>query len=129
MKKRYKVLIIIVFILLGIGLAGKLIIDKIEKDLASVMLIEIIDIDLNTISDGTYIGSYKKMPIEVHVKVTVLNHLITDIEITKHVTGQGQSAEVIIEDVLLEQSLDVDLVSGATYSSKIILLAIQDALS
>jgi len=129
MKKRYKVLIIIVFILLSIGLAGKLMIDKIEKDLASVMLIEITDVDLNTISDGTYTGSYKKTPIEVQVRITVLNHIITHIEITKHVTGQGQPAEVIIEDVILEQSLDVDLVSGATYSSKIILLAIQDALS
>ena len=129
MKTRYKVLIIVFFILVSIGIAGKLILDKIEKDLESVMLIEIEDVDLSTISDGIYTGSYKKVPIEVHVKVTVVNHMITDIDITKHVTGQGQGAEIIIEDVKDEQSLNVDLISGATYSSKIILLAIKDALS
>jgi len=129
MKKRYKVLIIIVIIVLVIGVAGKLIIDKIERDMEAVMLIEIEDVDLSTISDGVYLGSYKSVPIEVHVKVTITNHIITDIEITKHVTGQGQGAEIIIDDILEEQSLDVDLISGATYSSKIILLAIKDALS
>ncbi len=129
MKKRYKVLIIVFFILLVIGVSGKLILDKIERDLESVMNIELEDIDLSEISDGTYLGSYKKIPIEVHVKVVVTNHVITDIEITKHVSGQGKPAEVIIDDVLSEQSLDVDLISGATYSSKIILLAIKDALS
>jgi uncharacterized protein with FMN-binding domain len=129
MKRRYKVLIIIVSLFIVIGIAGKLIIDKIERDMEAVMLIEIEDVDLSTISDGVYLGSYKSVPIEVHVKVTITNHIITDIEITKHVTGQGQGAEIIIDDVINEQSLDVDLISGATYSSKIILLAIKDALS
>lgn len=128
MKRRYKVLIIVFIFLVGVGIAFKLIIDSMEKNLEELMAIQIEDIDLSNVSDGTYEGAYKATPIEVNVSVTVVNHIITDIDITKHVTGQGESAEVIIEDVILEQSLEVDLVSGATYSSKVILLAIFDAL-
>lgn len=39
--------------------------------------------------------------------------------------GQGSGADVIPLRVVEAQSLNVDIVSGATYSSKIILLAIK----
>jgi uncharacterized protein with FMN-binding domain len=42
--------------------------------------------------------------------------------------SQGQGAEIIPEKVIEAQSLKVDSVSGATYSSKVILKAIQDAI-
>lgn len=60
--------------------------------------------------------------------VTVRDHLIIDIELVEHETGKGQSAEIIPKKVIEQQSLKVDHVSGATYSSKVILKAIQDAL-
>jgi uncharacterized protein with FMN-binding domain len=47
----------------------------------------------------------------------------------KHVNGQGKPAEVITEKVIETQSLQVDVVSGATYSSKVILKAIENALA
>jgi uncharacterized protein with FMN-binding domain len=74
-------------------------------------------------------GSYSVFPVSVDVEVEVSNHVITSILITKHDNGQGTPAEVIIDDVILAQSIDVDSISGATYSSKVILLAIKDALS
>jgi uncharacterized protein with FMN-binding domain len=129
MKKRYKILIIFTIILLVIGIASLIIINQIEKNLEEVMAIEITDIDLSLMSDGTYEGSYKATPIEVEVRVVVEDHVIQSIDIMKHISGQGQDGELIVEDVLIYQSLDVDLISGATYSSKIILLAILDALS
>jgi uncharacterized protein with FMN-binding domain len=61
--------------------------------------------------------------------VTLSNHEITEIVITRHDNGQGQAAEAIIDDVTSEQTLLVDAIAGATYSSKVILLAIHDALS
>jgi uncharacterized protein with FMN-binding domain len=60
--------------------------------------------------------------------VTVKNHTIKKIELLKHKNGQGQGAEIIPDKVMEVQSLKVDSVSGATYSSKVILKAIQDAL-
>ncbi len=87
------------------------------------------DLNLDQVADGSYDGSYSVFPVSVEVTVTVNDHNITEIDITKHDNGQGQAGEVIIEDVLEAQSLEVDIISGATYSSKVILLAIQDALA
>lgn len=87
------------------------------------------DLNLDQVADGSYDSSYSVFPVSVEVTVTVSDHIITEIDITKHDNGQGQAGEVIIEDVLEAQSLEVDIISGATYSSKVILLAIQDALA
>lgn len=85
-------------------------------------------LDLTNIPNGTYEGSYTAFPVSVTLKVTVTNHQITSITILKHDNGQGKPAESILSDVIEAQSLQVDVISGATYSSKVILLAIQDAL-
>lgn len=84
-------------------------------------------LDLSQVSNGTYEGSYTAFPVSVTLNVTVTNHQITSITILKHDNGQGKPAEVILSDVIDAQSLQVDVISGATYSSKVILLAIQDA--
>ena len=129
MKKR-DIILLTLFVVGLILVAGGIYFYKAtEKSLQELSDMQIEDIDLMVIDDGVYEGSYSAFPVSVEVKVTVQNHIITNIEIVKHVTGQGQSAEVIIESVILEQSLDVDIILGATYSSKVILLAIQDALT
>ncbi|MEA1883434.1 MAG: FMN-binding protein [Thermotogota bacterium] len=53
---------------------------------------------------------------------------IQDIKINKHVNGKGKGAEEITKDVIAQQSLKVDTVTGATYSSIAILKAIEQAL-
>lgn len=83
---------------------------------------------LSEISDGTYHGLYESSLVSAEVDVTVVNQQITEIIITRHDTLFGKDAEVVIDDVLLEQSLDVDDVAGATYSSKVIKRAIENAL-
>jgi uncharacterized protein with FMN-binding domain len=129
MKKATKILVIILVFLIVVGFSIFYFVQKIEASLSELSSIEIEDIDLTQIEDGVYEGSYSVFPVSVEVKVTVENNVITDIEIIKHVSGQGQPAEVIILDVLAEQSLNVDVIAGATYSSKVILLAIKDALT
>ena len=83
---------------------------------------------LSSLSDGTYKGSYTAFPVSVTVEVTVSDHQITAIKILKHDNGKGKPAEVIVDEVIEKQSLDVDVISGATYSSKVILKAIENAL-
>ena len=129
MSKKVKIILVIVFIVVGIGISGKLIIDSIEKNLEAMMAIEIDDIDLTSLSDGTYIGEYKATPIYVKLEVTISNHIITDITILEHQNGQGDDAVQIISDIIDAQHLNVDLISGASYSSKVILLAVFDALN
>ncbi|TYB94365.1 MAG: FMN-binding protein, partial [Kosmotoga sp.] len=51
-----------------------------------------------------------------------------DIELIEHNHGRGEAAEVIPEKVVEAQSLKVDIITSATYSSKVILKAIENAL-
>jgi len=129
MKKIYKVLIIVSICLLVVGSGITYFITMIQKGLENVMNLEISTLDLSGVDDGIYQGEYSAFPIKVIVDVTIENHLITNIQIIKHDTGQGKPAEVIIDDVIDAQSSNVDLISGASYSSQIILLAIDDAIN
>ena len=102
---------------------------QISDNLEAIKTIYIEDVDLSQIEDGSYTGEYEVFPISVIVLVEVSDHEITSITLVKHDNGQGEPAEVIVEDVIQSQSLSVDSIAGATYSSKVILLAISDALS
>ncbi|HBL84317.1 MAG: hypothetical protein A2Y17_07325 [Clostridiales bacterium GWF2_38_85] len=130
MKKKTKIIIsVVAFVVAAIVTTGYIIISGMQKNLDNLKSIESNDVDLSKISDGTYSGSYKVLPISVEVSVTVKDHKITAIDLLKHDNGKGKAAETIINDVIKADSLKVDAVTGATYSSKVILLAIEDALS
>lgn len=90
--------------------------------------IEITDVDLETVEDGTYIGEYDAGYVYAKVKVIVYNHTITDVELQKHVTERGKTAEVITDVMVKKQSVEVDAVSSATNSSKVIMKACENAL-
>lgn len=123
------ILIISIFLFIGVlVIVGVSIYNKINRELEGLKTIVIDEIDLSTTMDGTYIGSYETTVVKVKVAVTVVNHTITEIEILKHDNGQGKEAEEILNDVIESQSVLVDSIAGATYSSKVILLAIIDAL-
>lgn len=99
-----------------------------NKNLEQLTTTEISDIDLSTIQDGIYEGSYKVLPVSVKLEVTIDNKKITSIDIIDHINGQGKPAEIITDRVIEAQSLDVDIISGATYSSVVILKAIENAM-
>ena len=128
MSKRRKISLIVVAIIVVLAavIAGGITI--VERNMKAIETVEIEDFDLSTVPDGTYSGSYNAFPVVVKVDVTVQDHDITVIDLVKHTNGQGEGAEVIPQMVVDAQSLSVDTVSGATFSSKVILLAIQNAL-
>jgi len=87
--------------------------------------------DLGGKPDGVYRGKFdvSGTPVNVVLEVTIQNELISSIRIISHMCSPiGKKAEEIIERIILKQSLDVDVVSGATASSKGILKAVEDAL-
>jgi hypothetical protein len=86
------------------------------------------EIRLSILPDSTYRGLATCGPVKVKLDVEVRDHSIARICILKHRTGQGQAAEAITEEVIRAQHLQVDVISGATISSKTILLAIEYAL-
>jgi uncharacterized protein with FMN-binding domain len=91
--------------------------------------ISVMDIDVSTVADGTYIGSCDVGYIYAKVKVTVEAGKITDIKLLEHNNERGKKAEKITDTIKEKQSITVDAVSGATNSSKVIQKAIYDALT
>jgi uncharacterized protein with FMN-binding domain len=127
-SKRLTILLIII-IIIAVALAGcKLFFDRIEANLERLKEQRRANVDIANLSDGAYKGSYKSFPIEAEVEVIVEAQRIKAIELTKHKHGQGAAAETIVNTVVESQTLEVDLVAGATYSSKVILKAIENAL-
>jgi uncharacterized protein with FMN-binding domain len=128
MKKRTKILTAIGIILALCTVAGMLIFNNINNNLAALVTMNIPSIDLSDTEGGNYVGSYSEFPVSAKVEVTIEDHQIVTIGLIEHVTGQGQAAESIPDAVVASQSMQVDTVSGATYSSVVILKAIEDAL-
>ena len=129
MSKTKKILLIVFVVILLLAAVATIVITQSEKNLEALSDIPIEAIDLSAVPDGTYEGSYQAFPVAAEVKVTVQGHRMTAIDLVKHNHGQGEAAEAIPDRVMKAQSLQVDTISGATYSSKVILLAIQDALT
>ncbi|MGN0352464.1 MAG: FMN-binding protein [Roseburia sp.] len=90
--------------------------------------IEIDEVEISEISDGAYIGEYDAGYIYAKVQVTVEDGEIKKVEILEHRNERGQKAESIVENIVEEQSLNVDAVSGATNSSLVIKKACENAL-
>jgi uncharacterized protein with FMN-binding domain len=91
--------------------------------------IEVKTPDFTLLADGTYRGSYETGLVKAVVDVLMASGRIENVTIVSHRCGKGRPAEVIVNDVVEKQSLDVDVVSGATRSSKVILKAIEIALT
>jgi uncharacterized protein with FMN-binding domain len=87
------------------------------------------DVDLSQVPDGVHSGSFDVRIVAADVKVEVQSGRIESIEIVRHSHGRGAAAEAVTQSVLQTQSLSVDAVSGATMSSKVILKAIENALT
>ena len=82
------------------------------------------------LTDGIYEGTYSSWPNKAAVLVTVKDGRIAGIDITSHwASGIGKKAEPVIRQRIIEkQSTNVDALSGATNSSRVIMQAVQDAL-
>ncbi|HUW64864.1 MAG TPA: FMN-binding protein [Spirochaetia bacterium] len=119
---------VVIAFLVGVVLTTRyLMIAKKYKQLVSQTVIR--GVDLSKVANGVYFGSYDVIMVADEVMVTVRDHKITGIEIIKDVSQRGQRAEPILSRVISAQSLHVDTISGATNSSKVILKAIENALT
>jgi uncharacterized protein with FMN-binding domain len=126
--KGVKALIILAAVIVVLAVAFIIAFSMFKHNLNSLSAVPVTDIDTASLPDGTYEGSYARYPIAVIVEVTIKDGKYESIRLVKHDNGQGKAAELITDKVVEAQSLDVDAISGATYSSRVILLAIEDAL-
>ncbi|MBY2478876.1 FMN-binding protein [Clostridioides difficile] len=81
-----------------------------------------------SVKNGTYTGSADNKLVKATVSVKVNNGKIENIKILEHDTLLGKPAEKIIKSVVEQQSLEVDAITSATYSSDTIRKAIENAL-
>ena len=89
---------------------------------------EITDIDLTSLQNGVYPGEAGEFVVSVKLTVTVENHTITSIDIIDQNGGSGYEALEILPRMIEAQSPDVDIVTGATGSSRCIMIAVRNAL-
>ena len=57
------------------------------------------------------------------------DHTIKEIKLLEHNNDRGASAESILDHMVEKQRTDVDAVTGATNSSKVIRKAVENALA
>jgi uncharacterized protein with FMN-binding domain len=102
---------------------------SLKQNMEEILTIPINEIDISSLEDGTYQGTYYfEDEIGATVDVVIANHQITSISFVEHKAGKGTIAEIIIDDIVSSQSVIVDDIAGATTSSHVIKLAVINAL-
>jgi uncharacterized protein with FMN-binding domain len=129
MKKKRTGLRILLGILIGIAVVfgGLMAFVMLGKEAAIALAIE--NVSLENVSDGVHAGSYDGFRFSNMVEVTVKNHEITDITVTKpQVFMKEETADELVGRVTQQQCTEVDVVSSATADSKAFLKAVENAL-
>jgi len=102
---------------------------SLTKGLDEMMALEVGEISLSAVENGSYRGSFTFERWSNMLEVTVQGHAITAISIIKDVRfAKAEVSNAIFKKVLDQQSLEVDAVSGSTVTSKAYLKSIELAL-
>lgn len=117
--------ILIVLLLLVVGFVGVFgfMIWGIQDDYKDIGPLE-----LDNIADGSYQGKAGSFMVSADLNVNVKDHKITGIDVISQNCGPGYDARDTINRIIDKQEAKVDVVSGATWSSKSIMAATYDAL-
>ena len=85
-----------------------------------------------TYADGTYTGTGTGFRGDTEVSVMVSGGKITDITVTSYVDDEQffsrGSGDSVISEIITSQDVNVDAVSGATFSSNGIMEAVANAI-
>jgi uncharacterized protein with FMN-binding domain len=126
MKSFWKILIYVVIIIILIS-GGSLF--YMSRGLDSGRELPINNVDLSSLTDGIYTGTYRGGRWTNTVKVTIKDHRISDIKIVDDIIfSQPAVLDKILGRVIEKQKVNVDVISEATVTSKAYLKAIELAL-
>lgn len=128
MKKRRKTVLVVLAVIAVLVIIAVGAMQRLESNMEELRELTFEKIDLSSMEDGNYTGSFSSFPVAAEVQVTIEEQAITKVELLEHSHGMGEDAEVLPAIVEEARNLDVDVISGATYSSIVILKAIEDAL-
>jgi len=126
MKKVYKILFGFLGLILFLIISSLFVLMNGMKD---VETLKVDKLDLVNIEDGSYTGSFDVTRWSNTVEVKIANHEIIEIVVLDDVMiGLEGLSTRLFENVIREQSLDVDIETGASITSKAYLKAIENAL-
>ena len=137
-KRRWWLIpILLLLVLCAVGTAAVLS-DAPSRREISALSIE--NVDFSNLKDGTYTGSFVGTEGNLRdttVEVVVADGSVSNIRILRGAVdntgaaqemGKGKTAYDLFDAVLLKKSMQVDLISGATLTSKTHLKALEQAL-
>jgi len=132
MRNKMKKTLIIIAVVLVVLIAGGAIFfkvslmkmnEEIDREFASMP-----QIDVASIPDGVYSAQWGRFVVKADLDVVVSGGVIEKINIKKMESGKGYEGLEIIDRIIGSQKLKVDAVTGATYSSKVIMITTAKAL-
>ena len=126
-RKKIVMILIMLFLLLA-SIFGTAYIDRVGEYKRAVKETTIEEVNISDIPDGVYILEYDVNFIYAKVEVDVSGGKIIDVRILEHRQERGKAAEAVANEIVDEQRIDVDTVSGATNSSIVIKKAVEVAL-
>ncbi len=125
--------------LIALGMAGAVVFTGPGRNELQTMSIKAVD--FKNLRDGVYKGAYrgtKDSFRDTAVEVTVASGAVTKVKVTEGALanekqtadiGKGQTINNLFDRVVKSQSLQVDVISGATLTSNAHLKAVENALA
>ena len=86
-------------------------------------------VDLSRVADGEYVAEFGDFLVRAEVAVSVRGGRITEVTVLRQECGPGYEAAAVPSRIVAAQNPLVDVVSGATGSSKSIMVAAHRALT
>ena len=128
MKKK---ILIVVGIVLVLAVAGgtifKMKLSQMEEEV-KMEFERVADVDISAVPDGTYSAKWGKFVNNADLEVVVKDGKIEKINMNKMDAGSGYEALETIDRIVENQKVKVDAVTGATTSSKVIMITTAKAL-
>lgn len=139
-KGKFRVWVVILSIVgvIALGMGGAVVLTAPGRNELQNMVIA--DVNFKKLRDGVYTGAYRGTKDSFRnaaVEVTVVSGAVTKIKVTEGaLANEKQTTEIrkgltinnLFDDVIQSQSLQVDVISGATLTSKAHLRAVKNAL-
>lgn len=127
MRPYIKVIIIIsILLILSVGCGFF----YLNRGLESIGNLPINKVDLSMLEDGIYSGEFNQGRFTNRLEVEVKMNRISNITIVEDVVfALPEVSRELFENLLLHQSNDIDVISGATVTSKAYLKAVENALT
>lgn len=85
-------------------------------------------IEMSQIADGQYEGRTNTSFLHLHLKVTVENHQLKNIEVLENDGLDGETARPIIEEMLKQNKIVVPAIKGAELGSLVYISCVSSAL-